>query len=394
MVTPPPPTTREPQRISVSAKAAVVRDGTVLLVGYDTPEPHYNLPGGRVLNGESLRDAVVRKLWQECRARVEVGRQVLVFEHLPDPNDPWEPEYQRVQFTFEARLLPGSEPQLPGDGEEDSLVWLDLADLADAPLIPPMGPALVEALRRVDGHDQLVSDAPEGEHVTFQPGRQVRCRRLRSRPRTPNSMRDVAEFLRRWQDPSAIRVPVLLLTSPEGNINTVGLPGVQEADDLDPAHPQWREALEPGVRDLVEVCVSEWGCVTYDSCQGHAYTGASMAPVPRRVGILPRDAEEWAAVAAALCRVAAAVTARCPAPVRVLVGSDRLECQSGKDGRPVLDLSLEPAAGHGWGDYFAAVDEATAAVVAAIRRESPRAEQVCGCPPTPAPPPLTLPRCG
>lgn len=382
---------REAQRISVSAKAAVVRDGKVLLVGYDDPEPHYNLPGGRLLNGESLRDAVVRKLWQECRARVEVGRQILVFEHLPDPDRPWDPDYQRVQFTFEARLLPGSEPVLPGGGEEDSLVWLDLADLAHVPLVPAMGPQLLAALRRGERHDQLVSDAPPHDGTASDPGA-VRCRRLRPRLRTPNAMRDVAGFLRRWQDPAAVRAPATLLTSPEGNINTVGRPGVHEADDLDPAHPQWRDALEPGVRDLVEVCVQDWGCVTYDSCQGHRYSAMDLTPAPRRVGILPRDAAERSAVAAALCRVVADVAGSCPPAVQVIVASDRLECLTAGDARPVLDLSLEPAPGHTWDACFAGLDEATALVLAAMRRHAPRAgRRACGCPPTPAPPQLTVP---
>lgn len=385
---------REAQRISVSAKAAVVRDGKVLLVGYDSPEPHYNLPGGRLLNGESLRNAVVRKLWQECRARVTVGRQILVFEHLPDPDRPWDPDYQRVQFTFEARLLPGSEPELPGGGEEDSLVWLDLADLEHAPLIPAMGPQLLAALRPDEGHDQLVSDAPSDERTASAAGQAVRCRRLRPRHRIPNTMRDVGEFLRRWQDPTAVRVLATLLTSAEGNINTVGRPGVQEADDLDPAHPQWRDALEPGVRDLVESFVSDWGCVTYDSCEGHPYTGTDLAPAPRRVGLLPRDEDERALLAAALCRTAADASASWPPAVRLLLRSDRLECLTAGDDRPVLDLSLEPADDHTWDDYFAALDEATAAVLAAVRRQRPGSAPACGCPPTPEPPQLTLPGSG
>src|SRR2546430_1615193 len=43
-----------PQKISVSVKAVVVRAGRVLAVRYNDPFVHYNLPGGRLFDGETL----------------------------------------------------------------------------------------------------------------------------------------------------------------------------------------------------------------------------------------------------------------------------------------------------------------------------------------------------
>ncbi|MFH8519703.1 hypothetical protein ACH4CE_32390, partial [Streptomyces gelaticus] len=99
------------------------------------------------------------------------------------------------------------------------------------------------------------------------------CRTTRWRPRTPNSMRDIDSFLARWNSADAPRPAVRLHTSAHGNINTVGRPGIHEADDLDPAHPQWHAAIEPGIRPLVDAVTDAWGLVTYDSCQGHPCTG-------------------------------------------------------------------------------------------------------------------------
>ncbi|TDC45093.1 hypothetical protein E1258_30775 [Micromonospora sp. KC207] len=192
-------------------------------------------------------------------------------------------------------------------------------------------------------------------------------------------MRDVASFLAGWDHPDTNRPHVRLRTSSHGNINTVGMPGVHEADDLNPAHPKWREAIEPGVRSLVDAATRDWRLVTYDSCQGHLYPGLDLPPSERRVGILPRDRTEYARVAAALCRAVTAVATDLPAEVQVAVGRAELTCETTGRTSPVLDLALRPSPGHGWPAYFDAVDAATRAVVDALRRERPT-EVGCCCP--------------
>jgi uncharacterized protein len=73
-------------------------------------------------------------------------------------------------------------------------------------------------------------------------------------------MHHVAAFLARWDDPTVPRTPARLQVSANGNINTVGLPGVHEADDLDPHHPQWHAGIEPGIRPVVDALTS--GCTS------------------------------------------------------------------------------------------------------------------------------------
>ncbi|GAA1468154.1 radical SAM protein [Nocardiopsis exhalans] len=206
------------------------------------------------------------------------------------------------------------------------------------------------------------------------------CQSVRWRPRTPNSMRAIAAFVDRWDNAQAPRPPVRLRTSAHGNINTVGLAGVHEAEDVDPHHPQWQEAIEPGVLPLVDVLTKEWGLITYDSCQGHPYEGADLAPTGRRVGILPRDRTEYAHAAAALCRTVAAVTGTLPAQLRVIVGRAELRCESTQTTRPVLDLVLEPVPGAGWPSYFEVLERATAVVADALHDQRPTQDEGCECP--------------
>ncbi|MFE2136953.1 hypothetical protein ACFW9X_27850 [Streptomyces sp. NPDC059466] len=207
-----------------------------------------------------------------------------------------------------------------------------------------------------------------------------RCRTLERRPRSPNVMPDVTEFLGRWNVPGASRRGARLRRSADGNINTVGLPGIHEADDLDPAHPQWRAAIEEGVWPLVDTLTTgAWRLATYDSCQGHAYGSPSLTPGWRRVGVLPRTRGEFAAAAAALCRSARAAAPDVPAPVRVVLSTCDLTCGRSGHAYPVLDLGLEPAAGAAVDAYFASLDAATEVLTARLLDRRPAPDEPCGC---------------
>jgi uncharacterized protein len=207
----------------------------------------------------------------------------------------------------------------------------------------------------------------------------ARCRTLRWRPRAVNQMRDVVGFLARWDDPRAPSQTATLLRSPYGNINTLGLPGTHEADDLDPAHPQWDQAIEPGVRNLVDIATQSWGCVTYDSCEGHAYDGVDIEPRIRQLGILARNRIEYQALAAALCRVATMAEQLLPADVRLVIGRTDLTCESTGQSHPVMDIRLEPAQSGGWREYFAQLDAASETVAAAMLSTRPTATNRCAC---------------
>ncbi|MEU8132154.1 radical SAM/SPASM domain-containing protein [Streptodolium elevatio] len=235
-------------------------------------------------------------------------------------------------------------------------------------------------MRMIDGIAALVSQ-PAHPAGTW-------CRMVRWRPRKPNSMRDVTGFVARWDAVSVSRKPVRLRTSAHGNINTVGLPGIHEADDLDPAHPQWHEAIEPGVGPLVDVVTRDWSVVTYDSCEGHAYVGLDVATAERRIGILPRHSGEYAAIAAALCRAMTTAAPALPSSVTATAGRSELTCETTGETTPVLDLALAPTPGHTWSEYFDALDTATAIVSKALADVRPTASGECSCPVPSASPPV------
>src|SRR5262245_62519609 len=98
--------------ISVSVKAAIVRDDHILLMSYEDGEFHYNLPGGRARKGEPLREAVRRKVMDETGLEVVATRLLFVVEYVPAIRDNEYGDVQKVQFNFMTELLGDAEPRL------------------------------------------------------------------------------------------------------------------------------------------------------------------------------------------------------------------------------------------------------------------------------------------
>lgn len=209
----------------------------------------------------------------------------------------------------------------------------------------------------------------------------VRCTRWRWLPRSPNSMHHVAAFRARWDDPSASRTPARLHISPHGNINTVGLPGVHEADDLDPHHPQWRQGIEPRVRAIVDVLTGpSWNAITYDSCGGHSYTDLPGAePRLLNVGVLPRTRAEYARLVARLCDAADRAAPSLPASCALRLRRGELTCRATSQTYPVLDLELAPAQHAGYDALFRDLDQASHILATALAGTKASAVRPCSC---------------
>jgi len=148
------------QGIRIGANAAIVRDGTILLVEFDAAtDLHYNLPGGGLDPGETLHEGVQREVREETCAEVRVGRLLLVAEHVPRLLDYRYGRVHKLGFVFECHLLPGSEPRLPDvpDPKQTGIRWVSLEDLAHVPLLPspPFAQNLVAALQQQHPVDPL-----------------------------------------------------------------------------------------------------------------------------------------------------------------------------------------------------------------------------------------------
>ena len=152
------------QDIRIGASAVVVRDGAVLLIGYDLNDGsgfHYNFPGGGVQTGEGLHEAVQREVWEEAGAEVEVGPLLFVTEYVPSKHSHRYGPAQKLSVFFSCTLKPGSEPQQPEApvDTQAGVYWVPLPDLPGVPLLPNIGSRVQAALAgTASGADPFISD--------------------------------------------------------------------------------------------------------------------------------------------------------------------------------------------------------------------------------------------
>ena len=70
--------------IRVGASAVIVRDAAIVLVEYGAGwQPHFNLPGGGIEQGESIVVGLRREVREETGAEVSVGPLLLALEYFP-----------------------------------------------------------------------------------------------------------------------------------------------------------------------------------------------------------------------------------------------------------------------------------------------------------------------
>lgn len=77
----------------------IIEDGQILMLDQDTDGPRsWSLPGGKLEEGETLKEALVREMREETGAEVEVGRLLYICDNVAA---------HVVHITFEARRVGG-----------------------------------------------------------------------------------------------------------------------------------------------------------------------------------------------------------------------------------------------------------------------------------------------
>ena len=119
--------------IEILVRALILRDGRVVLVR-KVGRGNTFLPGGHVEVGETLEEALLREISEECRVDVEIGDFLGALEHA-FVND--ERDTHELNLIFECRLL-GCDTNASPRSKEPHLefLWTPVAGLEEMNLQP------------------------------------------------------------------------------------------------------------------------------------------------------------------------------------------------------------------------------------------------------------------
>ena len=113
----------------VAVGAIVVADDRILLIRRARPPAigRWSVPGGRVIGGETLAEAVVRELAEETGLEGVCGRLIGVVERIDD-------DHHFVILDHEVTLLDLQRAPTAGDDAAE-VAWVPLVDLTDWPVV-------------------------------------------------------------------------------------------------------------------------------------------------------------------------------------------------------------------------------------------------------------------
>jgi 8-oxo-dGTP diphosphatase len=126
--------------IRIRPTALIIKDNSILLVEYNDNGIHYNLPGGGAEPGETIIEGVIREVYEETTAEVEVGPLALVYELAPhkQSGEYLATEKHSLHLIFECVLKHDSIPRLPEhpDLHQSAVKWVPIEELDSILLIP------------------------------------------------------------------------------------------------------------------------------------------------------------------------------------------------------------------------------------------------------------------
>ena len=129
--------------IRVSARGIVINNDKILLNEFGGGE-YYNIPGGGVEPGETVKQAVVRELLEEAGLNVTVGDFIFALEYEPNNCNFIYGKTPQISLVFrcylngEDKIKPPSIPDIdPGNPEISSEAkWVEISDLEDINYVP------------------------------------------------------------------------------------------------------------------------------------------------------------------------------------------------------------------------------------------------------------------
>ena len=108
----------------VRVTGVVIEDGRILLLNQDAADRSWSLPGGKLEDGESLAEALVREMKEETGLDVKPARLLYVCDY---------PSAQVVHMTFEARRTGGTVGDIKAGADTTPIRGVEFVKLSELP---------------------------------------------------------------------------------------------------------------------------------------------------------------------------------------------------------------------------------------------------------------------
>lgn len=138
----------------LSIRAIVIKDDKILLNEFNNGE-YYNLPGGGLEVGETIRDCVKREVYEESGYTVTTGKLLYIYEYNPARDKFLFGERGAFSHVFRCeidtnydvveRSVIDSAPD--GSSVSTGCKWIPIKDLTTIKLIPKIGNTILDDIR-------------------------------------------------------------------------------------------------------------------------------------------------------------------------------------------------------------------------------------------------------
>jgi 8-oxo-dGTP diphosphatase len=129
-----------PEHPWVGVGAAVIRDGRLLMVkrGNEPNQGKWSIPGGAIELGETLQEAAVREVLEECSVRIEIERILDAAQNIIR-DEKGRVKFHFVLVDFIGRYVSG-ETKARSDAEECR--WVPLEEIENMDITAALGEML------------------------------------------------------------------------------------------------------------------------------------------------------------------------------------------------------------------------------------------------------------
>lgn len=120
------------RRPEVAVSGIILRDNAVLMIkrGHEPAKGWWSVPGGHVEWGESVQDALIREIREECNIAIKPVRLFSIVEAIDQHNPP---NYHYILLDYIAEYISG-EPRIGSDA--DDIGWFTESALKKMKVVP------------------------------------------------------------------------------------------------------------------------------------------------------------------------------------------------------------------------------------------------------------------